>query len=154
MERRYQCSIHVLLCDGGWDFWFDAAWKHLYVLAATVVVSCVQLHGVSQKSLRIHQFDSFGMFRPVYHYFSGHITTDTAKWSARNQRIFFFQLHVMAEKQQDEVDQVACWIPMCHSDFQEMRASVRNICLCSAVIKWKCVEFIHAATYREILQFS
>lgn len=55
MERRYQCSIHVLLCGGGWDSWLEAAWEQLYVLAATVVVSCVQLHSVSQESLRIQQ---------------------------------------------------------------------------------------------------
>lgn len=55
MERRYQCSIHVLLCDEEWDSWLEAAQNHLNVLAATVVVSCVQLHCVSQESLRMQQ---------------------------------------------------------------------------------------------------
>lgn len=77
-------------CSAVW--WLEAAWKQLYVLAATVVVSCVQLHSVSQESLRIQQrgwADLIHLFRPVCHYFSGHVTTDTAKRSARNQRIFF-----------------------------------------------------------------
>lgn len=84
------------LCSAVWRGMGFLAWGSLKTLVCVgCLVSCVQLHHISQESLRIQWggwadlFESVGMFRPVHHCFSGHVTTDTEKWSARNQGIFF-----------------------------------------------------------------
>lgn len=67
-QRRYQCWTHVILCDGSFYSWLEAAcWKHLCVLDATVLVSCSQLRRVSQETLRIHQEDEQFCFRFIWH---------------------------------------------------------------------------------------
>lgn len=163
MERWYLCSIYVLLCDGGWDSWIEAAWKHLYVLAATLcggvlcaVAPCQP--GVPQDSAL---FDSFGTFGPVNHYFSGCVTTDTAKWSAMNQRIFFptackgWKTSGRGWSSGLLDSCVSFWVPraagFCQGYLSLQCCHPMKIAIFSDQLF--CVELIHAATYREILQF-
>lgn len=78
----------------------------MYVLAATVLVSCV--HHVSQESLRIQHC--------LIHLARSDLFTITflamllliQQNEQQGSKGFSFQLHVRAEKHQEEVDQVAC----------------------------------------------
>lgn len=108
MDRRYQCFIYVLLSDGGWDSWVEAAWNHLYVLAVTVVVSCVQLHHVSQGSLRIQHCLIHSACSDLFVVTFLAMLLLIQQYYQQGIKGFSFQLHVTAEKQQEEVDQVAC----------------------------------------------
>lgn len=107
MERRYQCSIHVLLCDGGWDSWLEAAWKYSYGLAVTVVVvtvvfcsstSRIQQGGAEQICLiNLACSDLFTCLL---------LLLKQNDW--QGIKGFSFWLRASAVTQQDEVDQVAC----------------------------------------------
>lgn len=159
MERRHQCSIYVLLCDGGWDSWIEAVWKHLYVLAATVLVSCV--HHVSQESLSIQhclidlaRSDLFTITFLV-------ILLLIQQNEQQGIKGFSFQLH---EKLKNIRKRLIKWLVR----FLSVILTSRSCRILSGIFvfavlsssencnfQWSafCVELIHAATYREILQF-
>lgn len=114
--------------------------------------------GVPQNSAL---FDSFGTFRPVYHCFSGHVTTDTAKWTARNQRIFFptacksWKTSGRGWSSGLLDSWVSFWLPGAAGFCQEYLSLQCCHPVKTTNFQWSafCVKLIHAATYREILQF-
>lgn len=108
MERRYQCSSCVLLCGGGWDSWLEAA---LYVLAAWYLVCSCTMSARSPSGFReeaeqtcLNHLASSDLF--IIAFLAMLLLIQ--KNDQQQIKGFSFQLSIRPEKQEDEVDHVAC----------------------------------------------
>lgn len=167
MERRYQCSICILLCDGDGIpglrqpentciCWLLLWW----CLVCSCTMSARTPSGFSKRAEQICLIHLAGSDLFIITFLAMLLLIQQND----QQRIkgYSFQLYVKAEKHQDEVDQsglldscVSFWLPgaasFCQKYVFAVLSSNEN---CNFQWSAFCVELIYATTYREILQFS
>lgn len=151
----------MFCCDGGWDSWLEAAWKYLYMLAASVVVSCVRLHwqdsarGLSRfvwVTWHVQTCLSL-LFQPCYYWYSKMISKESKD----------FLSNCMQRLKNNGTRLIKCLFRILCVILTSRRCRLLSGIFVFAVLSANencnfqpsafCVGLIHAATYREILQF-